>query len=238
MLDWRSAASAGAMAGIYLRLLGHLAATPGVVLERRRSLPGKEKIMVAVRALAGPYPAPARQRDPGRSARARPAPSPGERLMTRDGDTRARNPGQRPGHRRRPGRDQRRDPAARGRAAVTLLSRGPGSAARRARSPAATWSSTTASTCSCALHLLPGPAGPARRGRVRGAPGPVRRHRADPARQARLRRSSLPAPAAHDRALARYGLLSPAERLKVGRAALALAVRRPGRPSAGWPATR
>ena len=58
LLDWRSAASAGAMAGIYLRLLGHLAATPGVVLERRESLPGKEKAMVAVRALAGRTPRP------------------------------------------------------------------------------------------------------------------------------------------------------------------------------------
>ncbi len=58
LLDWRSAASAGAMAGIYLRLLDHLAATPGVVLERRESLPGKEKIMVAVRALAGRTPRP------------------------------------------------------------------------------------------------------------------------------------------------------------------------------------
>ncbi|HEX3491232.1 MAG TPA: squalene/phytoene synthase family protein [Streptosporangiaceae bacterium] len=58
LLDWRSAACAGAMAGIYLRLLGHLAATPGVVLERRMSLPGQEKIMVAIRALAGRTPRP------------------------------------------------------------------------------------------------------------------------------------------------------------------------------------
>ncbi len=43
-----------------------------------------------------------------------------------------------------------------------------------------------------------------------------------PGRQARLRRSSLPAPLHMTGALARYGLLSPAERLKVGRAALAL----------------
>ena len=58
LLDWRSAACAGAMAGIYLRLLGHLAATPDVVLERRMSLPGQEKILVAVAALAGARPAP------------------------------------------------------------------------------------------------------------------------------------------------------------------------------------
>ena len=58
LLDWRSAACTGAMAGIYLRLLDHLAATPGVVLQRRMSLPGQEKIMVAVRALAGRTPRP------------------------------------------------------------------------------------------------------------------------------------------------------------------------------------
>jgi len=58
LLDWRSSASAGAMAGIYLRLLDHLAATPGVVLQRRESLPGKEKLLVAVRALAGRTPRP------------------------------------------------------------------------------------------------------------------------------------------------------------------------------------
>jgi phytoene synthase len=58
MLDWRSAASAGAMAGIYLRLLNHMYATPGAVLLRRMSLPAKEKLMVAVRSLAGRTPRP------------------------------------------------------------------------------------------------------------------------------------------------------------------------------------
>jgi len=58
MLDWRSAASAGAMAGIYLRLLDHISAAPGTVLQRRMSLPAKEKIMVAVRSLAGRTPRP------------------------------------------------------------------------------------------------------------------------------------------------------------------------------------
>jgi phytoene synthase len=58
MLDWRSAASAGAMAGIYLRLLGHMSAAPATVLQRRMSLPAKEKIMVAVRSLAGRTPRP------------------------------------------------------------------------------------------------------------------------------------------------------------------------------------
>jgi phytoene synthase len=58
MLDWRSAASAGAMAGIYLRLLGHMSQAPATVLQRRMSLPGKEKLMVAVRSLAGRTPRP------------------------------------------------------------------------------------------------------------------------------------------------------------------------------------
>jgi 15-cis-phytoene synthase len=58
MLDWRSAASAGAMAGIYLRLLDHISGAPGTVLQRRMSLPAKEKIMVAVRSLAGRTPRP------------------------------------------------------------------------------------------------------------------------------------------------------------------------------------
>jgi phytoene synthase len=56
MLDWRSAASAGAMAGIYLRLLDHMSAAPATVLQRRMSLPAKEKLMVAVQSLAGRHP--------------------------------------------------------------------------------------------------------------------------------------------------------------------------------------
>jgi 15-cis-phytoene synthase len=51
MLDWRSAASAGAMAGIYHRLLDRIAATPRVVLERRMSLSASEKALVAARSL-------------------------------------------------------------------------------------------------------------------------------------------------------------------------------------------
>lgn len=52
LLDWRSAASAGAMAGIYYRLLEHIAAAPRSVLRRRVSLSPREKAMVAVRSLA------------------------------------------------------------------------------------------------------------------------------------------------------------------------------------------
>ena len=53
MLDHRSRACTGAMAGIYHRLLARIAATPTAVMERRVSLPTREKAWVAVRSLAG-----------------------------------------------------------------------------------------------------------------------------------------------------------------------------------------
>ena len=53
MLDGRSAACTGAMAGIYRRLLDRIAAEPAAVLRGRVSLSGREKAMVAVKALAG-----------------------------------------------------------------------------------------------------------------------------------------------------------------------------------------
>ena len=52
LLDRRSAACAGAMAGIYLRLLEHIAASPAAVLTRRVSLPARDKALVAARSLA------------------------------------------------------------------------------------------------------------------------------------------------------------------------------------------
>jgi len=52
LLDRRSAASAGAMAGIYFRLLEHIAESPAAVLTRRVSLSAREKAGVAVRSLA------------------------------------------------------------------------------------------------------------------------------------------------------------------------------------------
>jgi 15-cis-phytoene synthase len=52
-IDRRSAACTGAMAGIYRRLLDRIAANPHAVLEGRMSLPGSEKALVAVQALAG-----------------------------------------------------------------------------------------------------------------------------------------------------------------------------------------
>ena len=53
MLNRRSAACTGAMAGIYRQLLERIAAQPGAVLSRRVSLSTGEKAMVAMRALAG-----------------------------------------------------------------------------------------------------------------------------------------------------------------------------------------
>jgi 15-cis-phytoene synthase len=53
MLDRRSAACTGAMAGIYRRLLEHIAARPDEALATRMSLPGREKAMIAAAALAG-----------------------------------------------------------------------------------------------------------------------------------------------------------------------------------------
>jgi phytoene synthase len=53
MLDWRSAACTGAMAGIYRQLLERIAAQPGAVLRSRVSLSTGGKAMVAVKALAG-----------------------------------------------------------------------------------------------------------------------------------------------------------------------------------------
>lgn len=53
LLDWRSAASAGAMSGIYRRLLEHICAAPERALGERMSLPAGEKLLVAASCLAG-----------------------------------------------------------------------------------------------------------------------------------------------------------------------------------------
>jgi phytoene synthase len=55
MLDWRSAACTGAMAGIYRRLLGHMSASPAAALDHRMSLPTTEKALVALGALTGSF---------------------------------------------------------------------------------------------------------------------------------------------------------------------------------------
>ncbi|MGH3302989.1 MAG: phytoene/squalene synthase family protein [Streptosporangiaceae bacterium] len=65
LLDRRSAACTGAMAGIYRRLLEHIAASPQAALAARMSLPGREKAMIAAAALTGiGRPRPGR-RSPG-----------------------------------------------------------------------------------------------------------------------------------------------------------------------------
>jgi 15-cis-phytoene synthase len=53
LLDYRSRACTGAMAGIYRTLLEQIAQRPGAVLRGRVSLPGSQKAMVAVKALTG-----------------------------------------------------------------------------------------------------------------------------------------------------------------------------------------
>jgi phytoene synthase len=53
MLDRRSAACTGAMAGIYRRLLDRIAANPAAVLSGRLSLSPWEKALVAAQSLAG-----------------------------------------------------------------------------------------------------------------------------------------------------------------------------------------
>jgi phytoene synthase len=56
MLDRRSRACVGAMAGIYRRLLVRIRAEPAGVLDRRMSLPTWEKALVAARSVAGARP--------------------------------------------------------------------------------------------------------------------------------------------------------------------------------------
>jgi phytoene synthase len=51
LLDWRSGASAAAMAGIYRELLDRIEAQPELVFTQRLSLSGRQKAKVAVRAL-------------------------------------------------------------------------------------------------------------------------------------------------------------------------------------------
>jgi 15-cis-phytoene synthase len=71
MLDRRSRACTGAMAGIYLRLLDHICAAPQEALDHRMSLPTSEKALVAASALAGmtrrPRPAPSASTPGGES---------------------------------------------------------------------------------------------------------------------------------------------------------------------------
>jgi phytoene synthase len=63
LLDRRSAACTGAMAGIYRQLLEQISADPDVALGQRMSLSGRQKARIAVTAIAG-------MARPGRSRRA------------------------------------------------------------------------------------------------------------------------------------------------------------------------
>ena len=56
MLDRRSAACTGAMAGIYFRLLDRIEAAPLAALATRTSLPARQKALVAIRSIAGMTP--------------------------------------------------------------------------------------------------------------------------------------------------------------------------------------
>jgi len=72
MLDGRSAACTGAMAGIYRKLLDRIAAEPAAVLRGRLSLSGQEKALVAARSLAWPLlTGPFRRRGRGHPDRGR-----------------------------------------------------------------------------------------------------------------------------------------------------------------------
>jgi 15-cis-phytoene synthase len=71
LLDRRSAASAGAMAGIYYRLLEHIAASPAAVLTCRVSLSAREKAAVAVKSLATAAVRPPRRPRPPTAEAAR-----------------------------------------------------------------------------------------------------------------------------------------------------------------------
>jgi phytoene synthase len=73
MLDARSAACTGAMAGIYRKLLDRIIAEPAAVLHGRLSLSPREKAMVAVSSLARPL-LPGRSRAARRSRLAGSAP--------------------------------------------------------------------------------------------------------------------------------------------------------------------
>jgi phytoene synthase len=79
LLDRRSSACTGAMAGIYRQLLEQISAAPEVALGQRMSLPGREKARIAMTAVAG-MARPARSR----TVRVRPAASPETAVPGRD----------------------------------------------------------------------------------------------------------------------------------------------------------
>ena len=87
LLDRRSAACTGAMAGIYRQLLEHIAASPETALGQRLSLPGREKAMIAAAALAGIVrPARGRRASRGTPARGQPGSGPADSAQPGPGE--------------------------------------------------------------------------------------------------------------------------------------------------------
>ena len=273
LLDRRSAASAGAMAGIYFRLLAHISASPATALQRRLSLSTGEKVMVAARALAGRNPGAARPaRAPARAAagpasRAERSAADGAIPVLAEGAIPALGDGAIPA----PGGGGMSDSHS---GTVTVpRSSGPGAAGdgRPARRVVVIGGGLAGITAAIALResgidvtLFEA------RPRLGGATSSFSRDglmidngqhvflrccsayrgllarlgmtgsatiqdRFDitvlsPRGTARLRRTALPGPLQMGRALAGYSLLSPAERLQVGRAALAMRFLDPAKP--------
>jgi len=239
MLDRRSAACAGAMAGIYLRLLGHISASPAEALQRRLSLSAREKAMVAAGSLAGRTPAVPRGAAAGRphgsvtgaqgngalggravalgsGAAGRDGAAPAPRVIVIGGGLAGIS------------------------AAIALREMGAGVTLLEARPRlgGATCSFSRDGLmidngqhvflrcCSAYRGLL------ARLGMTGSAPIQDRFDITvlSPGAVARLRRTALPGPLQLGRALAGYSPLSPAERLRVGRAALAMRFVNPEKP--------
>jgi squalene synthase HpnD len=222
LLDRRSAASAGAMAGIYRRLLEHIAADPAAALSQRLSLTTGEKALVAARSLAG---------------MARPAP------LARSHGTSARAPrAAAGGHSGSPRRVVVIGGGLAGIAAaialretgaeVTLLEARPrlgGATSSFSRGDLSIDNGQHVFLACCTAYrgLLD------RLGVTASAP---LQDRFDvtvlaPGRTARLRRTSLPGPLQLGQAMATYGHLSPAERLQAARATLAMRFLDPADPA-------
>ncbi len=234
MLDRRSASCTGAMAGIYLRLLDHICAAPQEALQRRMSLPMSEKALVAASSLAGM----ARTRRAG-PRRAVPG-APWRCGMTGTSEVTSRRAIVVGGG--LAGITAAIDLREAGFGVTVLEARprlgGAASSYQRGHLTIDNGQHVILRCCDSYRELLarlgvsaqvafqdkfdvtvlaPAKAGGA------GGTGQVR--------QARLRRSGLPSPLHLTGSLARYGLLSPGERLRVVRAALAMRFINPADPA-------
>ena len=235
LLDRRSAASAGAMAGIYRQLLEHIAADPAAALSQRLSLTTGQKAAVAARSLAGmarPAPLAPARRGPG--------------ITRRGGLPRGQAPYQgAPRAGGRSGSPRRVVVIGGGLAGITaaIALRETGAEVTlleaRPRLGGATSSFSRGdlsidngqhvylACCSAYRGLLD------RLGVAASAP---LQDRFDvtvlaPGRTARLRRNSLPGPLQLGQAMATYGHLSVTERLQAARATLAMRFLDPADPA-------